>query len=179
MIGARTIPFSVLLLVIFLILVMQPVSAKTPFNVDFSFQSSWLVSGAPNSAVIHFQNIALVPILLVSVGINFPWMQTDSYIIPNASQADLAVNQTLVYTIPFEVPANVSTGEYYMNTLVSFQTNQSVGVEWVAYVRYIAVVGQVTPFWVGYDLSDGRLYSAMAVIILVGWFLPRKLRSKA
>jgi hypothetical protein len=175
--GARTIPLSALLLIIFLILVMQPVNAQLPFHIDFSFQPSWLVAGAPNSAIIDIHDVAIAPFLLVSVGINFPWMPTNYYI-SNITQTDMTVNQTLVYTIPFKVPANLSTGEYYVNVLVSYQTNQSAGVVGALYVRYIAVVGQVTPFWVGYDLSDGRMYLAIVAIILVGWFLPRRLRRK-
>ena len=176
--------FSALFLFSFLALTMRPVGAQAPFDLSWTFDYSPLVSAAPNSVHLSIHNTGFAPIRLTSIGINFPWMDSGAYISAGSPQLpiDLAPDQKGQITISFQIPANVLTGRYAMNTFLSyqvFQTNQYGGPESIVYVLDVIVIGQNSSFSMTFDPYDGRFYSAFAFFTLIGWYLPRKLRPRA
>jgi hypothetical protein len=95
---------------------------------------------------------------------------------------DIAPDEKGGITISFQIPANVLTGRYAMNTFLTyevFQTNQYGGPESIVYVLDVIVMGQNSSFSMTFDPYDGRFYSAFAFFTLIGWYLPRKLRPRA
>jgi hypothetical protein len=178
------ISFIVLLLVSVLAFTLQPVAAQTPFDLNWAFDYSPLVSGAPNSLHLRIHNTALAPVRLSSAGIRFPWMQANTYLLTGGSQSvvDIPPQQEVTYTIPFQIPADVLTGRYSMNTFLQyqiFQTTQYGGQEGIVYVLDVVVLGRSSSFSLTFDPYDGRFYSAFALLTLIGWYLPKKLRPKA
>lgn len=180
----KIISFIVLLLVSVLAFTLQPVVAQTPFDLNWAFDYSPLVSGAPNSLHLRIHNTAFAPVRLSSVGIRFPWMQANAYLSTGGPQTavDIPPQQEVRYTIPFQIPADVLTGRYSMNTLLKyqvFQTTQYGGQEGIVYVLDAVVLGRTSSYSFSFDFSDGRIYSAVAIFTLIGWYLPKKLRLKA
>ncbi len=175
--------FIVLLLLSFLAFTLQPVVAQTPFDLNWAFDYSPLVSGAPNSLHLRIRNTALTPVRLSSVGIRFPWMGVDTYLSTGAQNVvDIPPQQEVRYTILFQIPADVLTGRYSMNTLLQYQilqTTQYGGPEAITYLLEVVVLGRTSSYSLSFDPSDGRIYSAVALFTLVGWYLPRRLRVKA
>ena len=95
---------------------------------------------------------------------------------------DVAPGEEVQYTIPFQIPADTLTGRYVMETLLQyeiFQTTQYGGPEPIVYVLDVVVLGRTSSYSLGFDLSDGRIYSAVAIFTLIGWYLPKRLRVKA
>ncbi len=178
------ISFIVLLLVSVLAFTLQPVAAQTPFDLNWAFDYSPLVSGAPNSLHLRIHNTALAPVRLSSAGIRFPWMQANTYLLTGGSQnvVEIPPQQEVTYTIPFQIPADVLTGRYSMSTFLQyqiFQTTQYGGQEGIVYVLDVVVLGRSSSFSLTFDPYDGRFYSAFALLTLIGWYLPKKLRPKA
>jgi hypothetical protein len=172
--------FAALLLLSSLGLTLHPVIGQEQFNLNWAFNYSPLVSGAANSLNLSILNTALAPVRLLSVGIRFPWMQTGTYLSPGIPQTgiDLAPAQEVHYTIPLEIPADTLTGRYAMETVLQcevFQTTQFSGPESIAYVLDVIVLGRSSSFSMTFDPYDGRFYSAVAVLTLLGWYLPKKL----
>ncbi len=163
---------------------LQPVVAQTSFDLNWAFDYSPLISGAPNSLHLRIHNTALAPVRLSSVGIRFPWMQADTYLSTGGPQTAVNIppQQEVRYTIPFQIPADVLTGRYSMNTLLQyqiFQTTQYGGQEAIVYALDVVVLGRSSSFSMTFDPYDGRSYSALALLTLIGWYLPKKLRPKA
>lgn len=180
----QIIPFVALLLFSFLAFRVQPVIAQMPFEVNWTFDYSPLVSGAPNTVHLRVSNTAFAPVRLLSVGINFPWMQANVYFSTAEMQSvvDIPPQQEVTYTILFQTPANALTGRYTMNTLLQyemFQAGQYGGQEAIAYVLNVVVLGRTSSYSFNFDLYDGRFYSALALLTLIGWYIPKRLRFKA
>jgi hypothetical protein len=176
--------FAALLLLSSLGLTLHPVIGQTPFDLSWTFNYSPLVSGAANSLHLRILNTALAPVRLLSVGIRFPWMQSGMYLSSGIPQTgiDVAPGEEVQYTIPFQIPADTLTGRYVMETLLQyeiFQTTQYGGPEPIVYVLDVVVLGRTSSYSLGFDLSDGRIYSAVAIFTLIGWYLPKRLRVKA
>lgn len=178
----KLISFGALLLITFF--AMKPVGAQAPFDLNWTFDYSPLISGASNSLHLSIHNTALAPIRLLSVGIRFPWMQSDTYLSAVLPQnpTEVAPGQEILYTIPFQVSADVQTGRYHMNTLLEYQVFQNIqygGTEAISYVLDVVVLGRNSSFSMTFDPYDGRFYSAFALFTLIGIYLPKKLRPKA
>jgi hypothetical protein len=180
----KIIPFIILFLLSVLAFTLQPVVAQTPFDLNWTFDYSPLISAAPNSLHLRIHNTALAPVRLLSVGIRFPWMDADAYLSRSGPQiaVDISPQQEVTYTIPFQIPADVLTARYTMNTFLQYQvlqTTQYGGQEGIVYVLDVVVLGRSSPFSMTFDPYDGRFYSALALLTLIGWYLPKKLRPKA
>ena len=176
--------FAALLLLSSLSLTLPPVTGQAQFDLSWAFNYSPLVSGAPNSLQLQILNTALAPVRLLSVGIRFPWMESGTYLSSGIPQTGIDVNpgEEVQYTIPFQVPADTLTGRYAMETLLQyqiFQTTQYGGPEAITYVLDVIVLGRTSSYSLTFDLSDGRIYSAVALFTLIGWYLPKRLRVKA
>ena len=178
--------FAALLLLSSLGLTLHPVIGQEQQQLDLSWTFDYrpLVSGAANSLNLSILNTALAPVRLLSVGIRFPWMNADTYLSTVSPQTlvDLPPGQEVRYTIPFQIPVEVLTGRYSLVTLLQYQvfrTAQWAGPESIAYVLDVVVFGRTSSYSLRFDPSDGRIYSAVALITLVGWYLPKKLRHKA
>ena len=176
-------PLGALLLFSFLAFTLPPVQAQALFDLNWMFDYTPLVSGAPNSLHVRIHNTARTPIRMLSVSIGFSWMEAGTYISSRSSDTpqDLAPEQEVRYAIPFEIPANVTTGRYSMNTLLQYQVFQ--GTQWagpqaITYALDVVVLGRSSSSSMTTDPYDGRLYSAFALFTLIGWYLPRKLRPK-
>ena len=176
--------FAALLLLSCLGLSFHPVIGQEQFNLNWAFAYSPLVSGAANSLNVSIVNTALVPVRLLSVGIRFPWMQTGTYLSSGIPQTgiDVAPGGEVQYTISFQIPADTLTGRYEMETLLQceiFQTTQYGGPESIAYVLDVVVLGRSSSYSMTFDPYDGRFYSAVAILILLGWYLPKRLLRRA
>jgi hypothetical protein len=161
-------------------LTLPPVIGQAQFDLSWKFNYSPLVSASANSLNVHILNIALAPIRLLSVGIRFPWMRSGTYLSPGIPQTgvDVAPGEEVQYTIPLQIPADTLTGKYAMETLLqyeTFQTTQYGGPESISYVLNVVVLGRSSSFSMMLDPYDGRLYSAVAVFTLLGWYLPKRL----
>ena len=176
--------FAALLLLSSHVLTLHPVMGQEQFNLNWVFDYSPLVSGAANSLNLSILNTALAPVRLLSVGIRFPWMQSGTYLSPGIPQTgiDVAPGGEVQYTIPFQIPADTMTGRYAMETLLQceiFQTTQFGGPESIAYILDVVVLGRSSSFSMTFDPYDGRFYSAVAVLTLLGWYVPKRLLRKA
>lgn len=166
-------------LLLSLALMPAPVLGQEPFDVNWSFDYSPLVSAAPNSVDVKVNNTGLTPIRLLSVGISFPWMN-GTYLssgIPKTG-IDVAPAGGMQYKISFQVPADALTGKYSMDTLLQyeiFQTTQYGGPQSIVYALDVVVVGRTSSSPMTFDPYDGRFYSAVAVFTLLGWYLPKRL----
>jgi hypothetical protein len=163
---------------------LTPVAAQPPFDLSWAFDYSPLVSAAPNSVHLHIQNTALGPTRLLSVGIRFPWMNDSTYLTAGGLQTpvDLSPGQVVMYTISFQIPDDVLTGRYSMDTFLQYQVFQTVqwgGQESIAYVLDVTLIGRNSPFSITFDPYDGRFYAAVAFFTLLGWYLPKRFLHRA
>lgn len=154
------------------------------FDLSWKFDYSPLVSGAANSLHLHILSTALAPLRLLSVSIRFPWMNADTYLSTGSPQTptDLPPGQEVTYTIPFQIPGDVLTGRSSMDTFLTyqvFQTTQWSGPESIVYVLDVVVLGRSSSILMAFDFYDGRFYSAVAVLALLGWYLPKRLLHRA
>lgn len=184
---SKLIAFAILLLLSLLAVAwhQQPVRAQALFDLSWTFDYSPLVSGATNTVHVLVRNTALVPLRLLSVGIRFPWMQGQTYLSPGEPQGtqNLSAEQEVRYNFSFAVPENVLAGTYSTTTFLQFQRFQITpsphwsGVESTTYViDNVIMYSRSSPFSIRIDPYDGRIYSAIALITLVGWYLPKRLR---
>jgi hypothetical protein len=170
-------------LLLSLALIPAPVLAQEPFDLNWTFDYSPLISVAPNSVEVRINNTGLTPIRLLSVGITFPWMN-GTYLssgIPK-TMIDVPPAGGVQYRIPFQIPADVLTGKYVMDTLLQyeiFQTTQYGGPQSIVYALDVVVVGRTSSYSMTFDPYDGRFYSAVAVFILLGWYLPKRILHRA
>jgi len=157
------------------------VQAQEPFSLIWTFDYSPLVSSAPNSLHVQIQNIGGTPLRILSVSIGFSWMEPNTYLSLNSTIQDISPGSSFTYTIPFQISANVLTGRYQMSTLLQYETLQAS--KWttgtIVYILDVVVVGSVASYTLSVDIYDVRLYAACAVFVLIGWYLPKRLRPKA
>lgn len=183
---SKSLLFAVLLSFSALGFTLSPVGAQASFDIGYSFDYSPLVSGAPDSLHVVIRNTGLELLRLPSVTVWFSWMRAGTNLSPEGNQAilDLQPGQEASYSFSLEVP-EIVTGDYYMTVDVTYQGFQVPNwgaLETETYVVpdvlvYGASPGAYAVLPINYD--DGRIYSAIALITLVGWYLPRKLRFKA
>ena len=163
-----------------------PVNAQ-PFDVSYSFDYQPLVAGATDTLHVLITNTGPEPLRLPSVTVSFSWMSADNNLSPEGGQANLEIQpgQEAPYLFSVAVSENV-TGSYVMGVDVVYQIFQAPnwgGLESETYVVPGVLVYGASPGAYGvpsvsYDAYDGRIYSAIALITLLGWYLPRKLRFK-
>ena len=164
---------------------MSPVRAQAPFDLGWSFAYSPLVSGATDSLHLVIRNTALAPVRLRSVTIWFSWMRADTNLSPESPQGirDLSAEQEVRYSVSIAISENVTMGNYYMTVILIYQRFQMpdwAGPESFGYViPDVLVYSSSIPFSVRFDVYDGRIYSAIALITLVGWYLPKRLLLRA
>jgi hypothetical protein len=178
---------AVLFLASFLLSVMQPVRAQVPLDLTKTFDYSPLVSGATNALHLVIRNTDLAPVRLLSVAIWFSWMQANTYLSAGSPQ-DISAQQEVRYSVSFAIPENVSAGRYSMTITLNFQRFQTAPVpHWAAPEAIVhlntgdtgvIVFGRSSPYSIKFDPYDARAYSAIALITLIGWYLPKSLRSR-
>jgi hypothetical protein len=174
-------------LIVFLILVLlvftpQPVRAQTPFDLSWSFDYSPLVSGASSSLQLRIRNTGLARARLLSAGVRFPWMEAHTYVSTGSINAVFSAGQEAQYRFSFDISPEVLTGKYIMETLLQYQVYQATewsGPESTVYLLTVIVLGRSSSYTMLFNPADGRFYSALALLTLVGWYLPKKLRPKA
>jgi hypothetical protein len=169
------------------LLVMQPVRAQAPIDLTTTFDYSPLVSGATDALHLVIRNTELAPVRLLSVAIWFSWMQSNTSL-PAGGPQDISAQHEVRYRISVAIPENVPAGRYSMVITMSFQRFQTApvphwaGSESIVHVNTgesgVIVFGSSSPFSISFDPYDGRTYSAIALITLIGWYLPKSLRSK-
>jgi len=167
--------------------ILSTVRAQAPFDIGWSLDYSPLVSGTTDSVHVVITDTDPEPLRLRSVTVGFSWMRGDSNFSPEGGQAvlDLQPGQEAPYSFSIAVPETVA-GSYYMTVDVTYQRFQIPnwgGIESETYVIPDIVVYGASPAAFGalpinYNPYDGRTYSAIALITLVGWYLPKKLRFK-
>ena len=180
----RILLFVALLLLSCLGLTLPSVVGQVPLNLSWTFNYSPLLSGATNSLQIEIVNTASAPVRVLSLNVRFAWMEIGVYLSSGIPEKgiDIAPGGEVQYMIPLQVPVDTLMGRYDMLTVLqyeTFQTSQYSGPEGITYVQDVLVVGPTSSYSFSFDPSDGRIYSAGAIIILLGWYLPKKLPRKA
>lgn len=171
---------AALLLLSSLGLALYPVAGQGQLNLSWTFDYSPLVSGASNWVKIGVLNTALAPIRIQSLSVRFPWMQNGAYLSSGMPETgiDMAPGENVQYTISLQIPSDTLTGKYAMDTLLQyeiFENSQFGGPETIVYVQYVVVLGRSSASSMTFDPYDGRIYSAVAIFTLLGWYLPKRL----